>query len=122
LCAPRSHRPPLDPRTALTDTLLMAERGKLDRYAAETLLTLGFYPVGTVVELDDGSTGVVLAPRHTPPLAARPPVAVLVPAGGRPLPAPAYVDLAQRDGPAIVRSLGYPDRLRRLGRAYPEWV
>jgi hypothetical protein len=122
LCAPRSHRPPLDPRTALTDTLLMAERGKLDRYAAETLLTLGFYPAGTVVELDDGSTGVVLGSRHAPPLAAQPTVAVLADPGGRPLPAPAYVDLAQRDGPAVVRSLGYPDRFRRLGRAYPEWV
>src|SRR5262249_40184757 len=93
LCAPRSHPPPLDPRTAWTAPLLRAEREKLARYAAEPPLTLGFYPVGPVVELADGSPGVVLAPRPPPPLAARPPVAVLVLAGGRPLPAPAYFDL-----------------------------
>src|SRR5262249_50358646 len=99
LCAPRSHRPPLDPRTAVRDTLRRAGRGNLARSAAEPLRPLVFYPVAPVGELDGGSPGVVLAPRHPPPLAARPPVAVLVLAGGRPLPAPAYFDLAQRDGP-----------------------
>ena len=61
MCAPRPHRPALDPRAALTDALLLAERGQLDRYAAEKLLALGLYPAGTVVELADGSTAVVLA-------------------------------------------------------------
>ena len=52
---------PADPRTALTDTLMEAERGTLDRGAAERLLQIAFYPVGTVVELSDGSVARVVA-------------------------------------------------------------
>ena len=52
---------PHDPRTALTDTLLVAEHGRLDRDFTEYLLTLAFHPVGTVVELTDGRVGVVVA-------------------------------------------------------------
>ena len=61
LCCPRPYRPAHDPRTALTDTLLAAEQNLLDRFAAEKLMTLGLYPVGSVVELGDGSVGVVAA-------------------------------------------------------------
>ena len=35
LCAPRPHRPAFDTRTALTETLMLAERDYLDRAAAE---------------------------------------------------------------------------------------
>ena len=48
-------------RTALTDTLLLADRGALDRHCAERLLHLSFYPVGSVVELADGAVGLVVA-------------------------------------------------------------
>ncbi|MFL6111101.1 MAG: HD-GYP domain-containing protein, partial [Catenulispora sp.] len=61
LCSGRPHRPPFDPRTALTDTLLLAEQGRLDRTYAERLLGLSFYPVGSVVELANGQVGVVVA-------------------------------------------------------------
>ncbi|MBO0700488.1 MAG: HD domain-containing protein, partial [Zavarzinella sp.] len=44
MCAPRPYRPAIDPRAALTDVLLLGERGRLDRYAAEKLLALGLYP------------------------------------------------------------------------------
>ena len=57
----RPHRPALDPRAALTEVLLMAEQGQVDRDFAEYLLHLAFYPVGTLVELTDGRTGVVAA-------------------------------------------------------------
>src|SRR5262249_1706136 len=60
-CCARPHRAAIDPRTALTDTLLLAERDGLDRNWAEKLLHLSFYPVGSVVELTDGSVGRVVA-------------------------------------------------------------
>ncbi|HVK07380.1 MAG TPA: HD domain-containing phosphohydrolase [Gemmataceae bacterium] len=124
MCSARPHRPPLDPRTALADTMLAADRGHLDREAADNLLALGFYPAGTVVELADGTTGLVLNardPRLDPVLAARPYVALLADAEGRALPNPKYVDVAETTG-SVVRSLGSMERWQRLGRAYPEVV
>jgi hypothetical protein len=108
LCQPRPHRPAIEPRTALTDTLLLAEKGLLDHQAAERLLQMAFYPVGTVVELGDGTLARVVANHPlrgdlmTP---ARPVVAVLTDAAGQPLPLPRYLDLAQAEGRAIVRTL-----------------
>jgi len=61
LCTARPHRLAFDTRTALTDTLLLADQGALDRFHAERLLRLSFYPVGSVVELADGAFGVVVA-------------------------------------------------------------
>src|SRR5207302_10228235 len=43
LCSPRPYRSARDPRTALTDTLLLAEQGLLDRTQCERLLLLAFY-------------------------------------------------------------------------------
>jgi hypothetical protein len=85
LCTRRSHRAARETRTALTDTLLMAEQGQLDRHCAECLLHLSFYPVGSVVELADGAVGVVVAtpqPRHDLSSPARPVVALLTDAQG----------------------------------------
>jgi HD-GYP domain-containing protein (c-di-GMP phosphodiesterase class II) len=125
MCAPRPHRPALDPRAALADTLMLAERGRLDRYAAERLLALGLYPYGTVVELSDGSTAVVLMPRdprvafHAAP---RPLVGVLADADRRVLAAPRYIDLADAHAGTVVRALEPAERLRLLARSYPEWA
>jgi hypothetical protein len=124
LCAPRPYRPAHDPRAALTDVLLLADRGRLDRYAAELLLALGLYPAGAVVELADGSTAVVLAPhdpRNALHTAARPLVALLADPDGRPLATPRFFDLAGAGAP-VVRTLDAVERLKRLGRSYPEWV
>ena len=125
MCAPRPHRPGHDPRAALTDVLLLADRGRLDRYAAEKLLTLGLYPAGTVVELAGGTTAVVLAPhdpRNALHAAARPLVALLADRDGRVLPNPRFFDLAGEGGAPVVRTLDPLERLKRLGRSYPEWV
>jgi hypothetical protein len=124
MCAPRPHRPAHDPRAALTDVLLLADRGRLDRYAAEKLLALGLYPAGTVVELADGTTAVVLAPhdpRNALHAAARPLVALLADRDGRPLPNPRFLDLGGSGAP-VVRTLEPIERLKRLGRSFPEWV
>jgi HD-GYP domain-containing protein (c-di-GMP phosphodiesterase class II) len=125
MCGPRPHRPAHDPRTALTETLQLAERGGLDRVLAERLLHLSFYPVGSVVEMADGAVGVVvathLAPRQllTP---AKPVVALLTDAGGRLLPSPRHLDLAESEGRAVARSLTAAQRRDLLGRRYPELV
>ena len=125
MCTPRPYREAIDPRAALTDVMLMAERGELDTKAAAALFSLGLYPSGTVVELADGATAVVLSardPRSAYQNAARPAVAVLADADGRPFPNPRFVDLAHTDAGNIVRTLSPLDRLQRLGRSYPEWT
>jgi len=125
LCTRRPHRPAYETRTALTDTLLLAEQGQLDRHYAECLLHLSFYPVGSVVELADGAVGVVVAtpqPRHELSSPARPVVALLMDAQGRPLPLPHHLDLAQYDSPSIVRTLSVAEGREVLGERFPEWV
>lgn len=121
LCSVRPQREPLDPRTALTDTLLLADKGALDRTCAERLLHLSFYPVGSVVELADGATGIVVAThpsRSDLQMPARPVVALLTNAQGQPLPAPRYLDLAACESRSIVRALAPAERRRLLGQRY----
>jgi hypothetical protein len=125
MCAGRPHRPAVDPRAALTDVQLMAERGELDKGAAAKLLGMGLYPSGTVVELPDGATAVIMTPRD--PRSAfiptsRPAVAVLTGPDGKPLANPRYFDLADASSKNVVRALSPADRLNRLGRSFPEWV
>jgi HD-GYP domain-containing protein (c-di-GMP phosphodiesterase class II) len=114
----RSHRPAFAPRAALTETLLEAEKGRLDTASAELLLTLSFYPVGSGVELSDGQIGMVIA---TNPVGsdlaspARPVVALLIGADGQPLPCPHYVNLAQGQGRHIVRGLTSEETRELLG-------
>jgi HD domain len=125
LCCPRPHRAALDPRTAMTDTLLAAENGSLDRTQAERLLSLSFYPVGSVVELADGAVGVVVATpwgRRDLSAPARPVLALLTDGRGQPLPAPLHLDLAQADSRSIVRTLPPAERRALLGRRSPEWA
>jgi HD-GYP domain-containing protein (c-di-GMP phosphodiesterase class II) len=104
----RPHRLALDPRTALVDTLLMADRGDLDRTQAELLLRLGHYPVGTKVELSDGAVGDVVAThqlQHDLNASARPVVAVWIDAARRRLPRPRHIDLAERNDLSILRGI-----------------
>ena len=118
-------RPRRDTRTALADTLLLAEQGQLDRGHAEALLHLSFYPAGSAVELADGSLGVVVAApglRRDLGSPARPVVAVLTDDQGQPLPLPHHLDLAQCDGHSIVRTLSPAERRELLGGRFPEWV
>lgn len=123
LCTPRPHRPAREPRTALTDTLLLAEKGALDRNYAERLLQLSFYPVGSVVELADGSLALVIATGAGKPdllVPSRPVIALLADEQGGWLPAPRHINLAECDDRTIVRSIGDTDRRRLLGKRYPE--
>jgi hypothetical protein len=125
LCSRRPHRPARETRTALTDTLLLAEQGQLDRHHAERLLALSFYPVGTAVELADGAIGVVVAaPALHRELSspAKPVVAVLLDPDGQPQPLPRVLDLAQTDNHSIVRTLSSGERRELLGGRFPEWA
>jgi HD-GYP domain-containing protein (c-di-GMP phosphodiesterase class II) len=123
LASARPWRAALDPRTALTDTLLMAERDELDRKHAERLLQLSFYPVGSVVELADGAVGVVVAAHtgrsdlNTP---ARPVIMMLTDSENRPLAIPRPIDLAQTEHRGVVRTLSPEQRRELLGRRFPE--
>jgi HD-GYP domain-containing protein (c-di-GMP phosphodiesterase class II) len=125
LCIARPHRPARETRTALADTLLLAEQGQLDRHFAECLLQLSFYPVGSMVELADGAVGLVVAtpgPRRDLNSPARPVVAVLIDGGGDPLPVPQHLDLAHAEGPSVVRTLSAAECRDLLGGAFPEWL
>lgn len=121
--AERPYRPALDSRSALTETLLDADAGKLDRDFAEYLLHISFHPVGTVVELTDGRTAVVTATHNSRTnlrASFRPVVAILADARGDVLPRPEFVDLAAVEVGSIVRSLTPAERRERLGNSYPD--
>jgi hypothetical protein len=122
LASNRPHRSALEPRTALADTLLMAEQGKLDAALAERLLALSYYPPGSVVQLDDGSVAVVLAPQTgAKALAhpARPVVSIIQEPLGQAPALPRLIDLAESER-GIARSLGSAERRAALGTLYPE--
>jgi hypothetical protein len=123
MASDRPHRPAHDPRTALTDTLLAAEQGKLDRDFSEYLLNLSFHPVGTVVELTDGRTAVVVATHNTRlnlRATARPVVAVLADPSGAVLPRPEFLDLAAADRGGVSRALTTAERRTLLAERYPD--
>jgi hypothetical protein len=125
MVAARPYRPARETRTALTDTLLLAEQGALDRDQAARLLQLSFYPIGSVVELADGALGLVVAgPNHERDLdsPAKPVIILLTDSRGRPLPAPQHLDLSRGTGRSIVRSLSPAERRRALGKHHPELV
>ncbi len=119
----RPHRPALDTRAALTDVLMAAEQGTLDKDMAELLVRLSFHPVGTVVELSDGRTAVVVS-THTGRVnlraTTRPVVAVLADAAGELLPKPEFIDLAGAEYGGVVRALGAAERRRVLASAHPD--
>jgi HD-GYP domain-containing protein (c-di-GMP phosphodiesterase class II) len=118
LCAARPHRPAFDTRTALTETLMLAERDYLDKPSAERLLGLSFYPVGSAVELNDGAVGLVIA-THPGSLGMthpdRPIVHLETDAQGQPLDWPTVVDLLQHKDRNILRSLNAAERRAVLG-------
>jgi HD-GYP domain-containing protein (c-di-GMP phosphodiesterase class II) len=121
LLCPRPHRNAFSPRSALTETLLEAEKGRLDMARAELLLSVSFYPVGTLVELSDGQLGVVAAthPMHgdlsTP---SRPVIQLLANGDGETLPWTEHLDLAAGEGRHVVRSLTPEEARERLGELH----
>ena len=122
---PRPHRAGRDGRAALTEVLLLAEHGLLDREHAALLVRLSFYPVGTVVELTDGRVGVVVANHPNPddPRApGRPVVAILASSEGALLPHPEHVDLATADRGGILRAVPLDRQRELLGHRYPDLV
>jgi HD-GYP domain-containing protein (c-di-GMP phosphodiesterase class II) len=124
-CVVRPHRPARATRTALADTLLLTEQGQLDHHFAECLLSLSFYPVGSVVELAHGAVGVVVATpgaRPDPNSLTRPVVALLTNSQGEPVARPQHIDLAQTESHSIVRLLSASERLDLLGRRFPQWA
>lgn len=123
--SPRPQRPALDPRAALTETLLMADQGALDRFQAEKLLALGFYPNGTVVELDDGALGLVVGthPGQQGLLnPARPILLLLAQGQGRCCAGPRLVDLLQEEGRTIVRAVAAERRSTLFAGKYPALI
>lgn len=115
-CA-RPYRDARSPKAALTETLLEAERGRLDPELAELLLQLSFYPIGSVVELSDGRVGIVVATQHarqelTAP--AKPIVRIVTNADGAPMALPVHLNLAQCAGLHVVRSLTANEAKKQL--------
>jgi HD-GYP domain-containing protein (c-di-GMP phosphodiesterase class II) len=125
LCSHRPHRLAQETRTALTDVLLLADQGALDKFQAEKLLQLSFYPVGSVVELSDGAVAVVTTTQACPHQVihpAKPTVALLQESQGRTLAMPKVVDLLNEDNRCILRALPAADRKRLLGKQYPALI
>lgn len=125
LCAPRPHRPAFDTRAALTEILLLAERDFLHKASAERLLVLSFYPVGSIVELNDGGLGVVIA-THTDEAglahADRPLIHVIADAHGQPAAWPLVVDLLESNDRRILRALRPDERQAAVAKRYPHLI
>jgi hypothetical protein len=121
----RPHRAACDPRAALTEVLLMAEQGQVDRDFAEYLLNLSLYPIGTIVELTDGRVGTVVS-NHPNRLDARAPsrpvVALLAEPDGTLLPRPEHMDLSGADRGGIARGVPAARARALLGSKYPDLV
>ncbi len=82
MTSPRVYRPnPLQPDKVLR-FILMNSGSIFDPFLAKVFIqTMGFYPVGTVVELDTGEKGVVIRQNHRAGLLRRPIVRVFPAAG-----------------------------------------
>jgi HD-GYP domain-containing protein (c-di-GMP phosphodiesterase class II) len=124
MCADRPYRAALETRTALTDTLLVAEQGALNRFEAEKLLHLGFYPRGSIIELADGPIGVVVAagPEGRVPDPARPTIMVFFERVGVPLTTPRQIDLTQEPTRTVLRTLPAEERYRLFSNIFPVLV
>jgi len=123
LCCPRSYRAAHDTRTALTDTLLLAEHGQLDKDFAEYLVNLTFYPIGSIVELTDGRIGMIASNpvnRIDPRSPGRPVVAILAEADGTLLSHPEHVDFSIASRGGVQHSLPIERCKEVLGKRYPE--
>jgi hypothetical protein len=109
-------RAPGDPRQALRAVLLDAERGALDLDVALRLLEIGFFPLGTLVELATGEWAEVVATHRVGAdlgVAALPVVRIRRTAGGDKPIRPEYRNLALLPGARIVRELE-PSEARKL--------
>jgi HD-GYP domain-containing protein (c-di-GMP phosphodiesterase class II) len=91
----REGRPLLPPAQAIKELYKYGMKGHCDRgWIERTIRCLGIYPVGSLVELNTGERGVVLA--VNPVDALRPIVKVVWDAAGHTYAAPTLVDLAAR--------------------------
>jgi len=99
-----SHQSPLQPVEVLRQLHLEGRSGALDRKLIEKVINcLGFYPVGTLVELDTGETGIVIAANRTNSL--KPVLRIVSSRDGAAHPSGPIVDLAQADTDAVVRRI-----------------
>jgi HD-GYP domain-containing protein (c-di-GMP phosphodiesterase class II) len=102
----RPWREGLLPCRAMEQMLIMGSRRQLDPEAVRSLLQcLSLFPVGSWVELADGSRGRVVAPGEGD--VARPRVSVLY-SGSQRLERPAPVDLVERRDLGVVRPIPAP--------------
>ncbi|GBD37529.1 3'3'-cGAMP-specific phosphodiesterase 3 [bacterium HR36] len=113
LCSPRPYRAALGSRAALLEVLTEAEQGRLDIAAAELLLGLSLYPIGSIVELSDGCVGQVIALNQASAesLPRAPIIAVLLDRTGQPLCIPRYINLGEAAAPHIVRQVSHQELL-----------
>jgi HD-GYP domain-containing protein (c-di-GMP phosphodiesterase class II) len=114
--------PPVSPTEALGMML-----GPLARRFEPALLwalvrSVGFYPAGQVVELDDGSTGIVLAPNSEDP--GRPHVRVMLGPVGTRLPVDRQTEYrplpADRSVRRAIKIADYPDGMTHLADGEPQ--
>ena len=101
LTTQRSYKKPWTPKDALT---LMAQKmdGELDHGLLECFMSVvGMYPVGSEVELSDGSVGTVLNHYATSP--SRPTVVVHTDANGGQIPGSPVVDLCEHRSPTVTK-------------------
>ncbi len=103
LTSKRPYKGAMYPHKALGIMFELRDKDLDHEYVSQFIRMVGVYPVGSVVEMDDGSMGVVSASNSEMPL--KPVIAIVRDAGGRPV-AGKLLDLAaDRDAPGIANCL-----------------
>ncbi len=102
LTSQRSYKGAMFPHKALGIMYQGRDRDFHADFLAHFIRMLGVYPVGSVVELEDGCKGVVAASNFQNP--AKPVVTLTIDACGRPM-RDAHRDLSEAGSPVIVRCI-----------------
>jgi hypothetical protein len=99
----RNH-PALQPIEVLREIYLDAQRGLFDRVLAEKVIrALGVYPIGSLVDLNTGERGIVIAANRADSL--KPTLRIVAWPGGKNDTTDSVVDLAQPGDGAVERRI-----------------
>jgi hypothetical protein len=92
------------PIDVLRELYLEANAGAFDRHLVEKVIrSLGVYPVGSLVELNTGERGIVLAANRNDTL--KPTIRLILTRDGLPLPKGPVVSLGEADSAALGRQI-----------------
>ena len=103
LTSKRPYKTAMYPHKALGIMYEMRDKDLDSEYLAQFIRMVGVYPVGSVVEMEDGSMGVVTASNDEMPL--KPTVTIVRNPDGKAIPSRIYNLASDKDAPGIARCI-----------------